>query len=45
MHGGCDGELAAEAVASINEDEPVEIVLVVDGSPDDATRRSPGREQ
>ena len=35
-----DGELAAEAVASIDEDEPVEIVVVDDGSPDDATRRA-----
>ena len=35
-----DGELAAEAVASIDEDEPVEIVVVDDGSPDDGTRRA-----
>src|SRR5687768_983763 len=34
-----DGELAAEAVASIAEDEPVEIVVVDDASPDDATPR------
>ena len=35
-----DGELAAEAVASIDEDEPVEIVVVDDGSSDDRTRRA-----
>jgi glycosyltransferase involved in cell wall biosynthesis len=32
-----DGDLAAEAVTSIEEDEPVEIVVVDDASPDDAT--------
>jgi glycosyltransferase involved in cell wall biosynthesis len=34
-----DGELAAEAVGSIAEDEPVEIVVVDDASPDEATPR------
>lgn len=34
-----DGELAAEAIASIKEDEPVEIVVVDDASPDEATPR------
>jgi glycosyltransferase involved in cell wall biosynthesis len=34
-----DGELAANAVASIDEDEPVEIVVVDDASPDEATPR------
>jgi glycosyltransferase involved in cell wall biosynthesis len=34
-----DGELAAEAVASVREDEPVEIVVVDDASPDDETPR------
>jgi len=34
-----DGPLAAEAVASIDEDEPVEIVVVDDASPDEATPR------
>ena len=33
-----DGELAAEAVASIHEDETVEIVVVDDASPDETTR-------
>ena len=34
-----DGQLAAEAVASIEEGEPVEIVVVDDASPDEATPR------
>jgi glycosyltransferase involved in cell wall biosynthesis len=33
-----DGELAAAAVASIDEEEPIEVVVVDDASPDDATR-------
>jgi glycosyltransferase involved in cell wall biosynthesis len=33
-----DGELVARAVASVQEEEPVELVVVDDGSPDDATR-------
>ena len=34
-----DGEHVAETIASIQEDEPVELVLVDDGSPDEDTRR------
>jgi glycosyltransferase involved in cell wall biosynthesis len=33
-----DGEWVAQAVASVSEDEPVEMVVVDDASPDDATR-------
>ena len=33
-----EGELVAQAVASVQEEEPVELVVVDDGSPDDATR-------
>lgn len=34
-----DGELVLETLASIGEDEPVEVVLVDDGSPEEGTRQ------
>ena len=33
-----DGELAAKAVSSVEEHEPIEIVVIDDASPDEATR-------
>jgi glycosyltransferase involved in cell wall biosynthesis len=35
-----EGSLVADAVRSVQEDEPVEIVVVDDASPDDATRET-----
>jgi glycosyltransferase involved in cell wall biosynthesis len=35
-----EGPLVADAVRSVQEDEPIEIVVVDDASPDDATRET-----